>query len=269
VDIFILDGLRAKDVASLPEIDEGQKQEVFKENWVNALGALGQAILAADLRGRVETFRQIVNRASTRHNPTLAADIVGAMTHVDASSVDLQGLRVIGGAFTELNLNNTPLRNLEISEATIERLVLPNSPPTGVTITRSLAGEVSGAASYSGLPNWVQLDSVDHFDTVQTVAQIRKVGLSPAHEILVAILKKTFKQKGAGRKEEALLRGFGAGASKKIADSIISLLMSEGVLSRHKGDEGWIYNPSRSHTSRVSAILDQLRVRPETSLGIA
>jgi len=146
-----------------------------------------------------------------------------------------------------------------ISEATIELLVLPNSPPRNVKITKSLAGSVSGAASYSGLPSWVQLESVDHFDTVQTVAQIKKAGLSPAHEILVAILKKTFKQKGAGRKEEALLRGFGAGASKKLASSILNLLMQEGILTRHKGDEGWIYSPSRSHTARIFTILDQLR----------
>jgi hypothetical protein len=100
---------------------------------------------------------------------------------------------------------------------------------------------------------------VDQFDSVQTVAQIRKLGLSPAHEILVGILKKTFKQKGAGRKEEALLRGFGTGASKKLATDVLSLLMRQNILNRHKGDEGWIYSPSRSQTARVSTLLDQLR----------
>ena len=151
----------------------------------------------------------------------------------------------------------------------MERLVLPNSPPMNVKITKSLAGDVSGAASYSGLPSWVQLDSVDRFDTVQTVAQIRKAGLTPAHEILVAILKKTFKQKGAGRKEEALLRGFGTGASKKLASSILSLLMHEEVLTRHKGDEGWIYSPSRSEAPRISTILDQLRSSTDPLWGAA
>ena len=182
--MFILDGLRAKDVAGLPENDEAQRQRVFTENWVNPLGPLGQAILAADIKGRIDAYRQIAGRASTTRNPTLAADIVSAMTRVEIPGVDLQGLSIIGGAFTELALNNTPLSNLLISEAMIERLVLPNSPPTNVKITKSFAGNVSGAASYSGLPNWVQLDSVDHFDTVQTVAQIRKAGLSPAHEFL-------------------------------------------------------------------------------------
>jgi hypothetical protein len=181
------------------------------------------------------------------------------MTYIDLASVDMQGLNITGASFTELNLNNTPLSNLVISRATIERLVLPNSPPTNCTISKSLVGSVSGAASFAGLPSWVQLETVDHFDSVQTVAQIKKVGLSPAHEIFVAILKKTFKQKGAGRKEEALLRGFGAGASKKLASSILNLLMQEKILTRHKGDEGWIYSPSRSQGARITTILEQLR----------
>ncbi|VFU09470.1 NACHT domain-containing protein [Methylocella tundrae] len=259
VDMFILDGLRAKDVAGLPEIDEAKRQHVFTENWINPLGTLGQTILAVDIKGRIEPYRQIASRASARQNPTLAADITSAMTRVDTASVDMQGLNITGGAFTELALNNTPLGNLVISEATIERLVLPNSPPTNLTISKSLAGSVSGAASYAGLPSWVQLETVDRFDSVQTVAQIKKAGLSPAHEIFVAILKKTFKQKGAGRKEEALLRGFGAGASKKLASSILNILMQEEILTRHKGDEGWIYSPSRSQGPRITTILEQLR----------
>lgn len=109
------------------------------------------------------------------------------------------------------------------------------------------------------MPSWVKLQSVDRFDSVQTVAEIRKAGLSPAHEILVSILKKTFLQKGSGRKEEALMRGFGRGTIKSIADDVINLLMREGVLSRHRGNEGWIYAPGRSHSARIQAIVSQLR----------
>ena len=259
VDMFILDGLRAKDISSLIEREDSHRQRVFDEGWLNPLGTLGQLILAGDLGGRIDTYRQFATRANTARNPTLAADIVSAISRISAESIDMRGLDITGGVFSEFTLNEAKLSNLSISEATFERLILPNSPPQNVKITNSLASKVSGAASYSGLPNWVQLDLVDSFDSVQTVAQIKKVGLSPAHEILVAILKKTFKQKGAGRKEEALLRGFGAGASKKLASSVVNMLMREGFLSRHRGDEGWIYSPSRNETARVSTLLSQLR----------
>ncbi|WP_432769204.1 MAG: hypothetical protein HEQ22_00240 [Sphingopyxis sp.] len=259
VDMFILDGLRAKDVAGFPELEESQRQATFAEKWLNPLDVLGQSILSADLKNRVDAFRQLAVRASAAKNPTLAADIVCALGRIVGDQVDMQGMNLVGAGFTQFDLDRTPLRNITISEATIEHLILPNSPPAGLRIEHTLVEKVSGAASYSGLPNWIQLDTVDIFDSVQTVAQIRKAGLSPAHEILVAILKKTFQQKGAGRKEEALLRGFGAGASKKMAAAILALLMREGILGRHKGDEGWIYHPERSHTARISTLLDQLR----------
>lgn len=259
VDMFILDGLRAKDVAFLLNADDQQRQRTFAESWINALEPLGQAILAADLKGRVDQFRQIAVRTAAANNSTLASDIISSICRADIEGADLQGLIVTGGAFTELTLNGTPISNVTISEATIRHLILPNSPPPKVLIEKSLVEKVSGVASFSGLPSWVRLESVDEFDSVQTVAQIRKAGLTPAHEILVGVLKKTFKQKGAGRKEEALLRGFGSGSSKKLAASVIGLLMRENILDRHKGDEGWIYSPARSQNARVSTLLDQLR----------
>lgn len=259
VDMFILDGLRAKDVGGLVNADEQQRQKAFAEPWLNPLEPLGEAILASDLKDRVEQFRQIALRASGNANATLASDIVSSICRAEIQGVDLQGLWISGGSFTELTLNQTPVSNFSVSEATIRHLILPNSPPPKVLIEKSLVEKVSGAASFSGLPSWVRLESVDKFDSVQTVAQIRKAGLTPAHEILVGILKKTFKQKGAGRKEEALLRGFGTGASKKLAASVIAMLMRENVLDRHKGDEGWIYSPSRNQTARISTLLDQLR----------
>lgn len=259
IDMFILDGLRAKDVGSLAEVDEVQRRGVLSEKWLNPLEPLGQSILSVDMKSSADVFLQIADRASKTGNATLASDIVGSMARMDISVIDLEGITIHGGKFTELNLADTSLSNLTIDDSNIDHLVLPNSPPINVEITNSVATRVSGAASFSGLPGWVQLGIVDSFDTVQTVAQIRKVGLSPAHEILVGVLKKTFKQKGAGRKEEALLRGFGGGASKKLANAVLSLLMRENILGRHKGDEGWVYSPSRSETPRISAMLDQLR----------
>lgn len=152
VDMFILDGLRAKDVAGLSETEDSERQKAFAEKWLNPLEALGQSILAADLKNRLDPFRQIAARAASAQNPTLAADILSAMCRVDAASVDLQGLKIVGGAFTELNFNDTPIKNVKVSESTIEHLVLPNSPPTGVSVDKTLVEKVSGAASFSGLP---------------------------------------------------------------------------------------------------------------------
>ena len=259
VDMFILDGLRAKDITALPDNDETQRRSAFGSNWLNPLGVLGQKILAEDIKLKFDTYRQFAARANLAKNPTLAGDVIAALARVSSIHGNLQGLNLIGANFSELDLVDTSISNFTISEAVIDRLVLPNSPPSKILIQKSVAGKVSGAASYTGLPSWVQLDLVDQFDTVQTVAQIKRTGLSPALEVLVAVLKKTFKQKGSGRKEEALLRGFGTGASKKLASAVLRILLRDDIVTRHKGDEGWIYSPNRNEIARITTLLTQLR----------
>ena len=258
VDMFILDGLRAKDVAGLVDVDDAERRRACEDAWANPLQALGQSVLSLDIQKRADSFIQLAKQSAKSKNHTLAGDILSSACLSDMS-IDAQSLILKGASISRLQLDTAKIFNFSLSESTIEYLVLPNSPPKNVSINNCLVGSVSGAASYSGLPRWVQLDSVDRFDSVQTVAQIRRVGLSPAHEVLVSVLKKTFLQRGSGRKEEALLRGFGSGAIRKIATEVVALLMREGLLDRHKGDEGWIYNPQRSHTDRVKRLLDQLR----------
>lgn len=269
VDMFILDGLRAKDVASLIEIDDRERRVALDDLWANPLGPLGQSVLSLDIAKRPDSFIQLARQAAKARNATLASDILASACIVNDQSIDADGVIIRGASISTLDMKFSKLFNYSLDESTIENLILPNSPPKNVQIRNSLAGRVSGAASYSGLPSWIQLDSVDKFDTVQTVAEIRRAGLSPAHEVLVAVLRKTFLQRGSGRKEEALLRGFGGGAIRKIATDVVSLLMREGLLERHKGDEGWIYGPERSHTDRVKRLVDQLRSSDDPLWGAA
>lgn len=270
VDMFILDGLRAKDVAGLVELDESKRRTAFDDAWNNPLGSLGQSILAADMNGKVERFISIAKRSSSLTNVVLGADIVSSLPEVGRGSIDVGGITLNGAAFSTLDLSQTQLNNLVIEDSTFESLILPNSPPIGSEIKRSLAARVTGASSYSGLPSWVQLESVDKFDSVQTVSEIRKAGLSPAHEVLVAVLKKIFKQRGGGRREDALTRGFGAGSARGLAPDVLGLLMRKGILDRHKGDDGWVYKAERSQAARVEKLLGELgSSRDEIWLGVA
>jgi hypothetical protein len=259
VDTFILDGLRAKDIESSIGAGVDERQSITADKWLNPLETLGQEVLALDMEGRFDSFLQLCKAAVQNGNSTLAADIISASSRMEAEPASFESLHLKDANFSEFDLSNSRISNLNISDSLFRHLVLPSSPPTNIHIRDSLADKVSGAASFSGLPAWIKLTGVDRFDSVQTVAQIRKAGLSPAHEVLVSVLKKTFLQKGAGRKEEALLRGFGAGSVKTIASKVVSLLMQEGLLEQHKGREGKIYSPVRAHAARVRKILDQLR----------
>jgi hypothetical protein len=133
-------------------------------------------------------------------------------------------------------------------------------PPPRTTISKSLAEKVVGVAAANGLPSWITGFTADTYDSVQSVAQIRRIGLDPRHEILATIVRKTFFQKGAGRKEEALLRGLGQLAAPAVSERILNLLLKEGILSRFKGDEGWVYTPNRSFAGRMTKMLYELKV---------
>ena len=77
---------------------------------------------------------------------------------------------------------------------------------------------------------------------------------------MVTIIKKIFSTvtKGNGRKEEALLRGLGDRGDSKICDKILNKMITDKIIIKHKGKEGWIYSPVLKNTERMRKILSDL-----------
>ena len=105
----------------------------------------------------------------------------------------------------------------------------------------------------------ISQNDITSYQSVNTNAKVRALNLKPAQEILITILRKVFTNitKGNGRKEEALLRGL-AEKDKKLRDKILNKLLTENILSRHPGSEGYIYSPNRKESSRVKQLLEEL-----------
>jgi hypothetical protein len=74
----------------------------------------------------------------------------------------------------------------------------------------------------------------------------------------VTVLRKTFFQKGSGRKEEALLRGLGQLVKAGDLDRIVGKLIKEGLLTKQRGDSGDLYVPVRSEARRAGKIIAEL-----------
>lgn len=98
----------------------------------------------------------------------------------------------------------------------------------------------------------------EHFEMLATTTLIKKARLSESQKLFVEMLRKIFFQPGAGRKEAALLRGMGAAANKQLGEKILSKLLDEKLITRIKGDEGYIYKPVRSETGRIDKMLTDL-----------
>ncbi len=258
VDIYILDGLRAKDIASISLFNDQGTDSATSQKWQNPLDDLGQRVLASDTSLADKTKLQLAQMAVKNGNIVLASDVVAALTRSSDTPMDFEHLEVRNGDFLLLALNERALSNLRLVDSYIGELAFPVKSCKQVEIENCISPKVTGVASQAALPTWIKSLEVEDFDSVASVSRIRKIGLKPAHEILTTIIRKTFFQKGAGRKEEALLRGLGMISGKNYSGRILNIMIREGLLTTFKGNEGTVYSPVRSHTRRMQTILDEL-----------
>lgn len=255
IDGFILDGLRALDVAEIVVSSEGGLE---KEKWTNPLREVGYEVLAQWMSNSFSPYLSYARKAANNQNKIIAADIVASAMHMQKDTIDFNGIYLDGVNICCIDMKNTIPANITITDSIIETLKLPESKPEATYINSSVIGQVEGVSAATGLPKWCKNLDVDRFQAIHTVARIKAANLNNAQEIFVTIVKKTFFQPGAGRKEDALLRGLGRFDKKGNARKIINILMSERILTRFKGDEGWVYSPERSKTKKMSKILAEL-----------
>lgn len=256
-DTYILDGLRAKDVAEIALSSADLNREVLSSSWLNGLDMLGQRILASDARCSDAKLIELATSAANSNNKTLSADAIGALSQRKGKEVDFAGLTLSGASFLWLDFSSRPIAKLSLSDCVFSRIDFTKHTVRGVRITSSLAEKVFGATSVKGLPDWADLKA-DAFDSAQNTASIRRIGLSPPQQILATTIRKTFFQKGGARKEEALTRGFSRIGSPGLTAKVLNMLIREGLLEKSRGQEGWLYIPIRKHTGRMEKLLAEL-----------
>jgi hypothetical protein len=259
IDSYILDGLRAQDSGALFTMVDRSLEALFGTAFVNPLDELGQRLLGRDIAAYPKNALEIAKRASSGANKVLSCDIVAGFLQTGQAYVNFEGLTISDGNFLKLDLTNTSPQNLSLSGTVFGTLMLPSSPPLNTTIKDSIAERVVGVSSPTALPAWISNFEADKFDSTESISRIRQIGLQPNHTILATIVRKTFFQKGAGRKEEALLRGLGEIADKGMAPKIVNYLINRGVLTKFKGNEGWVYAPNRKFAGRMRQMLYELQ----------
>lgn len=256
-DLYILDGLRAKDVADITLSSLELVRDVLSAGWGNGLDALGQRILASESTCSDGKLLALIREAAAGGNKTLVTDAVSSLAVRKGEKIDFSGLRLDGYHFISLDLSKRLVENLYFHECTFGRIPFGSDHLKGVEISSCLAERVLGASSDKGLPSWAKLTG-DIFESVDNTASIRRIGLKPSQQMLMTTIRKTFFQKGAGRKEEALTRGFARIGNPGLIDKVINLMLHEGLLEVSKGREGAVYIPVRKHTARMKQIMAEL-----------
>ena len=260
VDMYILDGLRAKDVVRSCTAGEPEFTKMASAAWINPLGDLGQRVLAKE-KSLSETGRlSLITKISASGNKVLACDLIASLTRGGEGTINFNNLSIADSEFIYLTFAEREIKNLHIRECYVGELVFPVKQVTGSSMTDCVAKRVVGVSSLSGLPNWIAKLDAQELASVQSVSRIRQIGLKSSHEILTTIVRKTFFQKGAGRKEESLFRGLGNKTARALTFKILNMLIGENLITTHMGDEGLIYSPVRSETGRMQKMLDELTI---------
>jgi hypothetical protein len=265
IDMYILDGLRGLDVDyCVTTYTDGAENET----WMNPLELLGQSVTADALQRRSEAPHSVLTDAHLRlareaishGNTILAGDIIASLLRVPAlgPELDFGDLELKNSHIHVLDCSNVIPKNLNVRETIIQELVIPPAEPPGTRLEKCLIDVIHNISSSKGVPNWISTCEIKKFEAVGTVAQIKTARLSPKQRIFLAMVKKTFFQPGAGRKEAALLRGLGRLGDRSVRDEVLNLLLGQKILERFRGDEGDVYAPVRAYTHRMQTIVSEL-----------
>jgi hypothetical protein len=259
VDTYILDGLRAAHVVNLLS---GALQGEVTEDWLNPLSENGLLIVSMKL-GNLNLVEEAVSfcrKYCRERNKTLIFDVICALLLCGEERLELSGVEIDGGHASTADFSSVRVHGLHISNSIIDKLVLSGFTTDGVAIERSIIGLLEGVSSHSGIPAWLKGNEISDYTSIATVSRIRSATISSNHKVLVTVLRKTYFQRGAARKEEALLRGLGQLVRSGTVDRILNRLISENLLQATRGDTGTLYVPVRSQTGRVGKMLAELNM---------
>lgn len=259
LDMFILNGLRAENII---QIKDNSMREILDEKWDNPMDLNGCTILAAYIQKEPDRKGDFINwaiQASRYKNSVLTGDIVSSIGLLDEEEVDYKGIVIKDSYIKNLLWDGKQIKNLSVESTIIEYFDITNvSLKDNVVFKDCFIMNIMGISSEKGIPVQFQGCDVGKYEAIGTMSRIKKAKLSMPQKIFVAIIKKIFFQPGRGRKLETLLHGFGESTSKRYLEKILNKLLSEGIVVRHKGDEGYVYKPVRDYTARMDAILTQL-----------
>ena len=261
LDTFILNGLRAEGIIQL---SKSWNPTQWNVDWITPLDQTGLIILSEYIAKddkRKDNFITIARQAANSKNKVLAADIVSAICMLDVTELDFKDICISGATFSYLNFGGKEVTRLVISDSIIEKMDLTNAKISdSIHISKCIISSAYGIASNKSLPNNFSECEIDSFEPLATTTLIKKAWLSKPQKLFIQMIRKIFYQPGSGRKEEALLRGMGESANRKLSTKILNLLMVEKIIDRHKGDEGYVYTPIRNQTNRIRIILDVLNL---------
>lgn len=231
--------------------------------WKHGLCSLGAQLVSERLatvdKSQVQVVLGAKEAISRWKAPTLALDLVliSQMLATDKGDGDFSGLIIEDGSCDVLDLANYPSPvNLRLKSCFISELILPNEQTANLSLDNCLIEKVVGVSEQSSLPDWISEAEVYNFDEESTNAKIMEERRLPVPvRVLLVILRKLYKQRGSGRRENALFRGLDAAAQTYVEEVLQILVRDKLTFSVKRGSYNIWYSVSGKRR-RVTDILN-------------
>lgn len=252
IDNYAKDGLRGIALALSIQTSD---RSTSHAKWVQPLGLLGLRMVerVAGVGGDAEKYARLcVNHG----NSQVGCDFVAAKLLSAEEICDFQGLNIGDGRISVLSFIDATIKNLHLVGVEIGELTIESAQFENVQISACTIDIFKGVGSVEKLPDVFVECEVAAFDRAVTTARISELNLSDAQKTLLAIIKKLFFQPGAGRREEALLRGAERYWDPEAAKKAIHFMEKNGLVLRTRGDHGVLFVPQRKHTRRMAQIVE-------------
>lgn len=168
--------------------------------------------------------------------------------------IDFRGLVVDGASLGRVPMDELRIVGIEFRNCTVGEIAFGDPGNYGdVVFSNCLVAKVSGVASAAGLPTMVVTADceVEAFDNMGTNSAVLQLDIDPRLKALLTILRKLYKQAGAGRKLGAFNRGITRPEVLRYIEPTLEILERHHFISIFNS----VVHPVRKQASRVERIL--------------
>lgn len=241
-----------------------RKQTRFSEprlddtRWLEPLGPVGCAVAALELRDQKWSLEGVCEAARIRPSSQLGGDLVQIAldwASEEGAPLDVGSLELTGARLRRLDLDEHPVQGLRLKDCIVDEVVIgrfasASSLDLSATVVRVMGGIAARAAVPAGITLHEDVE-VEKFEQMATTDSLIALELDSRTRALLTVLKKLFRQRGAGRVIGAFHRGVPHDVDLHV-EGVIRLLESEGMVWRHRD----VCHPVRREARRANAILD-------------
>lgn len=178
-----------------------------------------------------------------------------AIVREESHPMDCHGLVIESASYGRLDLEECDLRNVVFLNCIIDEVVVASeSIDSGIIFRNCIINRVRGVANEAGLPAelFESSSEVGEFDDMGTNNAVLQSDLAPSVKALLTLLRKLYRQSGAGRKMSALNRGVTKSDVALCIPLVLEIMEKHGFVRVFNQ----VVHPVRKNASRVDQILN-------------